>query len=149
MTRMIKRVLAVALTGALLVPTIQAAEAGPRDGWRHGWHGHPHHHHHRHKPHRKHHRKHKNNDHLGPALAAGIIGLAAGAIILGSTSRPRYAAPPAHHHRPAPYPGRIHGAVTYQPWSPGWYRYCAQKFRSFDPASGTYMTYRGVRKFCW
>src|SRR5690606_4158656 len=25
---------------------------------------------------------------------------------------------------------------------------CARRFRSFDPSSGTYMTYRGVRKVC-
>lgn len=35
-----------------------------------------------------------------------------------------------------------------EPWSPGWYDYCRAKFRSFDPKSGTYLGYDGLRHFC-
>jgi Spy/CpxP family protein refolding chaperone len=138
-----KRLVAAALTGALLLPTVATAEAGPRHGWndRGG-------HHYDHRKHRKH-RRHKNNDNLGAAVAAGVIGLAAGAILLGATSQPTYAGPPpANYYPPAPYPGRINGPVGYQPWSPAWYQYCSSKYRSFNPSTGTFTTYSGVQKFC-
>lgn len=32
--------------------------------------------------------------------------------------------------------------------TPAWYDYCRRKFKSFDPRTGTYMTYRGVRRAC-
>ena len=137
-----KRLLAAALTGILLLPTVATAEAGPR----HGWNDRGGHHHHR-KHHK--HRRHKNNDNLGAAVAAGVIGLAAGAILLGATSQPSYAAPPpVNYYPPAPYPGHVRGPVGYQPWSPAWYQYCSSKYRSFNPSTGTYTTYRGVQRFC-
>ncbi|WP_395174042.1 BA14K family protein [Roseibium alexandrii] len=150
-----KRILAVALTGALMLPAASAAEAGPRDGWRHGggWHeGHrPHRGHNRHYHKHKHIHKHKNNNNVGAAIAAGVIGLAAGAIILGATSKPSYAGPPrgpAYPYPRAPYPGPVSGPVGFQPWSPAWYDYCSSKYRSFNPSTGTFTTYSGVQKFC-
>jgi len=146
-----KRLIAAALSGALLLPTFAAAEAGPRNGWHEnrGWHdnrgGHykP-----RHGSHGKH-NGHKNNGNVGAAVAAGVIGLAAGAILLGATSQPRYAGPPsANYYPPAPYPGRVYGTVGYQPWSPAWYQYCSSKYRSFNPSTGTYTTYGGEQRFC-
>ncbi|MEP3046299.1 MAG: BA14K family protein [Roseibium sp.] len=155
MNNLCKRALAVILAGIIMLPAVGAAEAGPRNGWHErggGWHGGRHG---GHRPHHKH-KKHRNkgNDNVGAAVAAGIIGLAAGAIIFGATSKPRYAGPPpvTHYPRnpysPAPYPGRVSGSVGFQPWSPAWYQYCSSKFRSFNPSTGTYMTYRGVEKFC-
>lgn len=143
-----KRFMAAALSGALLLPAITTAEAGHRNGWR----GQQHHHQH----HRPHHKRKKNNDNVGAAVAAGIIGLAAGAILLGATSRPSYAGPPpgpAYPPRgpaypPAPYPGHVSGPIGYQPWSPAWYQYCSSKYRSFNPATGTFTTYRGEQRFC-
>ena len=41
----------------------------------------------------------------------------------------------ARYGRPAPY-------------TRGWYAYCARKYRSFDPASGTFQPYHGPRKLC-
>jgi len=141
-----KRLVAAALTGALLLPTVATAEAGPRHGWREG--GNSHHYGHGHRKHGKH-RRHKGNNNLGAAVAAGVIGLAAGAILLGATSQPRYAAPPrAPYYPPAPYPGRVHGTLGYQPWSPAWYQYCSSKYRSFNPSTGTFTTYGGEQKFC-
>ena len=81
----------------------------------------------------------------------GVIGLAAGAILLGAANRPAYAGPPpppATYYPPAPYPGQVHGAIGYQPWSPAWYQYCSSKYRSFNPSTGTYTTYRGEQRFC-
>jgi hypothetical protein len=62
----------------------------------------------------------------GAAIAGGIIGLAAGAAIAGAAA----SAPP-----PAYYGG---DAVAY----------CMQRFRSYDPASGTYLGYDGYRHPC-
>ena len=56
-----------------------------------------------------------------------------------------YAPPPRRreyrHSRQASY-----GAP--RPWSKAWYRYCANKYRSFDPADGTYQPYQGGRRVC-
>lgn len=67
------------------------------------------------------------------AVAAGVIGgLAVGAAIAGAAAAP----PPPPAYAPA-----------YGP--PGdWLAYCASKYRSFDPASGTYLGYDGLRHPC-
>lgn len=66
----------------------------------------------------------------GAAVAAGVIGgLALGAVIAGAAS-----APPPVAYAPPP--------------SGDWYAYCASKYRSFDPASGTYLGYDGLRHPC-
>jgi len=73
----------------------------------------------------------------GAAVAAGVIGgLALGAVIAGAASAPPpgYYAPPAY--APPPPPGG------------DWYAYCASKYRSFDPASGTYLGFDGLRHPC-
>jgi hypothetical protein len=66
----------------------------------------------------------------GSAAAAGAIGLATGAIIGGAIANSQAQA------APAPAYGGSAAA------------YCAQRFRSYDPASGTYMGYDGVRRSC-
>lgn len=35
-----------------------------------------------------------------------------------------------------------------RPWTDAWYRYCAKKYRSFDPGSGTFQPYEGPRRMC-
>lgn len=62
----------------------------------------------------------------GAAVAAGVAGLALGAVV-GSQARSGY------------YPAR---------GSADWYAYCARKYRSFDPRSGTYLGYDGRRHYC-
>ena len=62
----------------------------------------------------------------GAAAAAGAIGLAAGAILGGALAA--QAAP--------------------EPRSNTWLSYCASKYRSFDPASGTYLGHDGRRYEC-
>jgi hypothetical protein len=74
----------------------------------------------------------------GDGIAAGVAGLAAGALIGGaiaSAQQPVYAAPPP------PY------AVA-QGGDADWIAYCSQRYRSFDPASGTYLGYDGQRHMC-
>jgi BA14K-like protein len=102
-------------------------------------------------------RHHRNND----ALAAGIIGLAAGAIIVGALSQPRaervYRPRPVYRPAPiydtypdAPPPPRR--VVTYndqvEPWTREWYRFCSNRYRSFNPSTGTYRGYDGRNHFC-
>jgi len=62
--------------------------------------------------------------HHGNALAAGALGLATGAIIGGAIAQSQ-------------------AAPVYQGNA-----YCAQRYRSYDPASGTYLGYDGLRHPC-
>jgi hypothetical protein len=67
----------------------------------------------------------------GSAAAAGIAGLAAGALIGGAiASQQAQAAAPTY-------------VVPDQNAA-----YCAQRYRSYDPASGTYLGYDGLRRSC-
>jgi hypothetical protein len=63
-------------------------------------------------------------------LAAGVFGLAAGALIGSAIAGSAAPAAPA--------------VVNNEEWL----AYCHSKYRSFDPASGTYLGYDGVRHPC-
>lgn len=39
-------------------------------------------------------------------------------------------------------------AAGLRPWTPAWHRHCAAKYKSFNPKTGTYLTFSGHRKFC-
>lgn len=108
-------------------------------------------------------RRHYRHHDSGDAVAAGIAGLALGAIAGSVLSQPRhpdrvyidpprYAPPPRYHYReyrPAPvYRGRVTYRYEIEPWSREWYRACDARYRSFDPGSGTFMGYDGRRHFC-
>ncbi|MBA5777835.1 BA14K family protein [Stappia sp. F7233] len=75
-----------------------------------------------------------NNGYYNGALAAGIFGLATGAIIGSALSQPYY------YDAPVSY--------AYAPWTPEWYSYCAAKYRSFNPDTGYYLAYSGRYRFC-
>jgi hypothetical protein len=83
-------------------------------------------------------------------FAAGALGFAVGTLFGTAVSRPRYVAPRPVYVAPAPVyvaPAPVYyGAPA--PWTPPWYSYCSAKFRSFDPASGTYLGYDGYRHMC-
>jgi hypothetical protein len=128
-------VLAVAALATVMVPLSSASA----DDWR--W------------------RRHHHHDNGGDALAAGAIGLAAGAV-LGSVLaqprepeviyrdyddgyRPAYRAAPVRVYREAP---RYYGSL--EPWSREWYRYCSDRYRSFNPETGTFRGYDGGDYFC-
>ncbi len=139
-------ILAVASLAAVSAPLAAAsADSWGRHGWdRGGWD----------RPYRNHHRRDRND-----AIAAGVIGLAAGAIIGGALSQPSqptyvqpapvYAPPPPP---PAYYPPAPARNVTYragfEPWSRAWYDYCSDRYRSFNPNTGTYRGYDGRDHFC-
>ena len=159
-------ILAAALIASTSLP-MSSAEAGPRHkhGWGHGHHGH----HHGHRV-----RKRNNN---GDLIAAGIIGLAIGAIIASEASK-REPVPAYTYNQPYqdPYgdnygyqqrqsltdytysePTRrtdgpnvitFNDPVSLEPWTPGWYEWCENRFRSFNPQRGTYRGYDGLDHFC-
>lgn len=112
----------------------------------------------------------KNND---DGLILGIIGLAAGALITGAilsdparqrnrAPQPRYVEPAPNRHRDyerstgqydpdyyPPAPREDYAAAgSIEPWTNEWYRYCAQRYRSFKPATGTFRGYDGQDHFC-
>ncbi len=68
---------------------------------------------------------------------AFLGGLAAGAIIGGAIAG-------YPHYAPA-YPGPVY--VVPAPHDPA-VEYCMRRFRSYDPYSGTYMGYDGIRRPC-
>jgi len=76
--------------------------------------------------------------HGGWGWGAGAAGFAAGALV-GSALAPRpyyYYGPPAYAYEPSPgYPDDAQA-------------YCESRFRSYDPASGTYVGYDGRRRPC-
>ena len=148
-------------------------------------------------------RRHKRNK-RGDLIAAGILGLALGAIVVGSIKEskkqrsytsydtPQRPVPLGNHNHDTrfidpgqdPYgydyqentynPPRVSrvplddyqssgagnnsqsgpNVITYEdtvslePWTPGWYEYCASKYRSFNPAKGTFFGYDGEHHFC-
>ena len=90
----------------------------------------------------------RHRHHHGDALAAGIFGFAAGAI-LSSALAPRY------YYQPAPVyaaPPVIYGPTPAyyapEPWTSDWYSYCSSRYRSFDPQSGYFLGYDGNYHFC-
>ncbi len=108
----------------------------------------------------------RGGNYSGGAAPAGVIGLATGAIIGSALSGPRYYGgpvyydpPPYRYLPPHAYPYRSRAYVNppryYQPpayrpvqWSPEWVAYCARKYRSFNPRTGTYRTYSGRVRMC-
>jgi hypothetical protein len=84
----------------------------------------------------------------GNAVGAGIIGFGIGALV-GTALAPRevYVAPP-------PPPPEYYGSAAYGPaygppaWTPEWYTYCAQRYRSFNSRTGYFIGYDGLPYFC-
>jgi hypothetical protein len=112
-----------------------------RDGrhWRHhgGWHG-----------------GHGYRYNNGDALAAGIIGFGAGAILGGALAQPRYYAYEPAPVYVAPAPVYVEPAPVYSysagaaPWSAEWYAYCDARYRSFNSRTGYFLGYDGEYHFC-
>ncbi|TLX17276.1 BA14K family protein [Rhizobium sp. MHM7A] len=90
---------------------------------------------------RRHHDGRRNRD---DDLAIGILGLAAGAIIGGAIVDDRRYEPPPRFRPPV----REYHYGFIRPWSPEWYRWCSNRYRSFDPRTGTFIATDGVLQFC-
>jgi BA14K-like protein len=80
----------------------------------------------------------------GWGLGAGLV---AGAIVGGALAAPYYYGP--GYYYPGPYyPGPYYPAPAYYPPGGNAVGYCMQRFRSYDPASGTYLGNDGYRHPC-
>ena len=77
----------------------------------------------------------------GAAVGAGLAGFGIGAIV-GSALTPRevYVAPPPAYYGPVAYGP--------PPWTPDWYTYCSQSYRSFNPHTGYFIGPDGQPYFC-
>ena len=130
-------VLSAAVAATTLTATVGVAEARDRHGWNNGgWH------------HRDHRRRDRND-----ALVGGAIGLATGMIIGGAiASQPRYEerryVEPEYYPEPERRVIYRRAAPSYEPWTRGWYEYCSDRYRSFNPDSGTFVGYDGREHFC-
>jgi hypothetical protein len=103
---------------------------------------------------RRHYRHHHNG---GDALALGLFGFAAGAVLGSALSQPRYGSPSYYYYEPepiyvAPPPVIYRPAPVYRaqlsPWSPEWYAYCEDRYVSFDSRTGHFYGYDGQHHFC-
>jgi BA14K-like protein len=98
------------------------------------------------------HRHHHNGAGLA---AAGIFGLAAGALLGSALAQPRYYRsyePAPVYIAPPPPPVYYQPSPAYyarpDPWTPEWYQYCEQRYRSFDARTGYFLGFDGSYHFC-
>ncbi len=141
MHRFLKTAIFSAAVAATTLATLPAANAG--DQWR------------------RHQHQDRRSDH-GDLALAGILGLAAGALVVGlaAQSAPPVANPYRH---PRPRPDRDYPiayveeppvvyaddyASAMEPWTAEWYDYCADRYRSFNARTGTFNGYDGQKHFC-
>lgn len=84
--------------------------------------------------------------HGGSGWGAGLLGFGIGAIV-GSALTPREVyVEPGYDYEPAYYGGPA--AYGPPPWTPEWYTYCAQRYRSFNARTGYFTGYDGLPYFC-
>ena len=80
---------------------------------------------------------------VGWGLGAGLLG---GAIIGGALAAPYYYGAPYYY---APYPPSVYSPGYYPaPGYGGYAAYCASRYRSYDPVTGTFLGYDGARHPC-
>ncbi|WP_214475018.1 BA14K family protein [Mesorhizobium sp. dw_380] len=109
----------------------------------------------------RHHRHHGHGD----AIAAGVLGLAAGALIGGALAN-QQPPPPDYYDdsydydrevriiRPAPIrryyaePRVVYRQAYAEPWTRDWYEYCSDRYRSFNSRTGTFTGNDGEQHFC-
>jgi hypothetical protein len=85
----------------------------------------------------------------GRGLGWGLGGFAAGAIIGGALASPYYYGGPyygPYGYYPPPYPAPYPSPAYEQPDDE--VSYCAQRYRSYDPRTGTYLGFDGARHPC-
>ncbi|PIT70861.1 BA14K family protein [Bartonella tribocorum] len=116
------------------------------------------------------HQHHVTPNNSGDALAAGILGLAAGAVLGNVFKKPEqpqiiyqpmpqrqvvYQEVPQVVYQQAPQTQIVYetqSTASYQPlqqpWTRGWFQYCQKRYRSFNPKTGTFRGYDGQDHFC-
>lgn len=78
---------------------------------------------------------------------AAIGGFAAGALLGSALAAPGYYYGPSYYYDDPGY-YYVPDAEVYAGPDQGAASYCAQRYRSYDPASGTYLGYDGARHPC-
>jgi BA14K-like protein len=80
----------------------------------------------------------------GVAQAIGAqASLVSASVPPSALTAPAYVGPPP----PGPY-APVAGAYGPPAWSPEWYTYCAQRYRSFNARTGYFTGYDGQPYFC-
>jgi len=82
---------------------------------------------------------HAQYHHHGGGWGGFAAGAAVGAILGGMLAAPYYGPGPYYYPAPGYYGGGYEVDAV---------RYCMQRFRSYDPGSGTYLGYDGYRHAC-
>lgn len=150
MNRFVKSLVLGSAVAATSLAALPQAEAGD---WRHR---------------RDHARIHRHHD-AGALVAAGVVGLAVGALIASANEPPLYRdpiydpvvqpRPYRNYYRPRDYSDyyevRDYGdgysdgyRYAAEPWTAAWYDWCESRYRSFDAGTGTYRGYDGRDHFC-
>lgn len=98
-------------------------------------------------PYHRHYYPYHHHNH-GAAVAAGVFGFAAGAIVGGALAQPYYYRPAPVYVAPRPIyrPAPVYASTA--PWTPGWYQSCSARYRSFNPQTGYFLGYDGNYHFC-
>jgi hypothetical protein len=83
---------------------------------------------------------------FGWGFGAGFLG---GAIVGGALAAPYYYGGPYYYYGAPYYPPAAYGPGYYPaPGYGGDAAYCASRYRSYDPATGTFLGYDGMRHPC-
>jgi hypothetical protein len=91
----------------------------------------------------------------GDAIVGGIIG---GAVsnwffrpqpeVVVVQAPPPPPPPPEPEPEQEPLPPPPSNAVVLEPFTPDWFDYCGNKYQSFDPKTGFYVSVEGGKRFC-
>lgn len=90
------------------------------------------------------------------ALPVAGVGQAVAPLVSPAAHKPNQWYWHGHWRRPGPWADHViygvvnprgHGAL-FIPWGADRLGYCPAKYRSFDPATGTYLTRTGMRRVC-
>lgn len=145
MNRLSKTAILTAAVTATTLAALPSAHAGDHN-WRH------------------HNRHYQSRDSGNDLAVAGILGLPAGALVVGLASQqPAYEPEPVYRdpaYAPRPRPHRDYPIAyeqpqvvyadryaSFEPWTPEWYEYCADRYHSFNERTGTFTGYDGLKHF--
>lgn len=95
---------------------------------------------------RRGHRRDRGRNRDRDAIVLGIIGLGAAAVIGGAIANSHNNNPRVIYQQPS-HPRAVRGG-SYEPWSQSWFRFCSNKYRSFNASTGTFRGYDGRDHFC-
>ena len=149
MNRIVRNLVLTAAVAASVLAPLASASA---DEWRHG----------RDRWDHRHYRHDGGGNNVGVAIGAGVVGLAVGALIANSANpadvddrryEDRRYIDGDDYDRDAPRRPHVvtygdNEAVGVEPWSRAWFRYCSERYRTFDSETGTFRGNDGRDHFC-